>query len=310
MSRPPAFVVLGQGKSGTSLIYRVLERNPAIALSEPKELHYFSAHYDRGLAWYLSHFAHAEPGQMVGEVSPSYLTPEALPRLLETLGPDTKLIFVLRRPIERAYARYLQDICATQKPGGFHVIARALPGWLDLQHAAIRLCYSLFRPENILPLFFETDIACADPCYERKILAHIGLPPADHAATLDRVNPSVMPHYIVTDERPLITFLRGKRYVIPKHRLIFCAQQRNSEEIRNPDPQQVRDAVWKMSGWSRLIAPEEYAELQASAVLPAADRLERDFGFDLSHWRCPPRRIMYDPALPFPRFQKDAPPDA
>ena len=36
MTRLPDFVVLGQGKAGTSLIYQVLRQNPRIGLSQPQ----------------------------------------------------------------------------------------------------------------------------------------------------------------------------------------------------------------------------------------------------------------------------------
>ncbi len=308
--RLPDFLMLGQGKSGSSLIYRVLEANPLVGLPARKELHYFNENFSHGPAWYAEHFAEI-PGSVarVGEISPAYLAREPLERLTAHLGRDLDLFFVLRRPIERLYARYLQNICATGKKGGFHVPARFLPELLDMQFDALTLAFDTFGADRILPLFFERDIAVPDAPFERKILAHLGLPPREYHPHLEahRVNASVMPRFISTADEPLITFHEGKRYVIPKHRLIFCAQPRNTTVTRDPDPADVAQAFARQASWSGFVSEAEYTALQEAHVLPMADRLEARFGFDMSHWRIPPRRLIYAPAPPPAALQKDEP---
>ena len=308
MSRLPSFVVLGEGKAGTSLIYRMLERHPDIALCKPKELHFFSAHFDKGVDWYASHFADLPNDRMIGEVSPSYLSHKTLPRLASILPQETKLIFVLRRPIERLYARYLQNICARRAGPQFREVTRKMPARMRRLHEAIGLCYSLFPPENILPLFFERDIAGSSSRVAARIFDHLGLSAQKIASLPDhRINPTVMPHWILTGDSSMITFMRGRRYVLPRNQLFFCAQPRNACVIRNPSPEQVQSAFCTMSQWSRSVPACEYADLQQAHVLPMADLLERDFGFDMAHWRIPPTRLLYEPGLPAERFQKDAP---
>lgn len=308
--RLPDFLMLGQGKSGSSLIYRVLDANPSVGLSSRKELHYFNENYAQGSAWYAGNFAEIPDGvQRVGEISPSYLARDPLERLSADLGPDLDLFFVLRRPIERLYARYLQNICATGKRGGFHVPARFLPELLDMQFDALTLLYDRFDPARILPLFFERDIAVPDAPFERKILAHLGLPAREYLPALgaDRVNATVMPRFISTGDTPLITFHEGQRYVIPKHRLIFCAQPRNTAITREPEPGDVAEAFARQASWSGFVSKAEYAAMLEAHVLPMADRLEARFGFDMSHWRIPPRQLIYAPAPPPASLQKDEP---
>lgn len=310
MTRTPDFILLGQGKAGSSLIYRVLNDNPQIGLSIPKEVHYFVQHFDKGPKWYADHFAHIPPETArVGEISPSYLTTEAVDRIAATLGQDIKVVFVLRRPIERLYARYLQNICAKRKPGGFHGPIRSLTKHCEEVHSTIRRAYELFGSDNVLPLMFETDVAVANPTYEAKILAHIGLPDAGIASkyAAKPVNPTVFPRFISTGDKSLITFHRGKRYVIPKHRLVFCAQDRNSQIIKNPTQDQILEAQYLQASWSSFVSTEEYAAMQEDTVFPFADALEAEFGLNVDHWRTPARQIMYAPAPPPAALQKDRP---
>lgn len=183
MSRRPDFIVLGQGKAGTSLIYRVFEKNPDVGLSQPKELHFFSLHFEKGLEWYLSHFDHVPPETpCVGEISPAYLSGPAIERLHAMLGAQPRMIYVLRRPIEQAYSRYLQNICAKggRVPIEFNTDAGFLQNRLGQLHTGLQELYRRFDRDKILPLFFEQDIDVDTPPFEAKICAFLGLPPSNH----------------------------------------------------------------------------------------------------------------------------------
>lgn len=297
--RLPDFVVLGQGKAGTSLIYRVLADHPDIGLSNPKELHYFANRFGRGPEWYAKHFAHIPPGvARVGEVSPSYLTAEAVTRVAETLGTDLRVIFVLRRPIERAYSRYLQNICASQKGGGFQGL-RFLTKRLRAQHETIRLCYSLFGADNVLPLWYETDVA--DFAFEAKICDFLGLDRTDHSAPFraaPRVNSGIMPRYLYAGARDLVLRHDSRAYRIPAQHLVFCGQDRNSAIEPDVPPDVAAQALIRQSAWTAEVGEKDYERMLTRSVLPAAERLEAEFGYDMSHWRIAPRRLAYNPAPP------------
>jgi hypothetical protein len=102
---PPDFVIVGAMKSGTSSLWRYLADHPRVASGPTKELHFFDSHYGRGLDWYRRQFSPA-PGKLTGEATPAYLrTPAAIDRLGRDL-PDTKLIAILRHPVERAYSHF------------------------------------------------------------------------------------------------------------------------------------------------------------------------------------------------------------
>ncbi len=300
-TRLPNFVVLGQGKAGTSLIYRVLSENPNIGLSSKKELHFFNRqeNFEKGMDYYASFFSHIEQNiKQVGEISPSYLRAGSVRRIAEELGSDTKVIFILRRPIEQAYSRYLQNTCSSRKAPSFHEVIHDFEYRTSNAIKAIRECYKLFGSDNVLPMFFERDIAVENPEFERKILNFIGVPgPETYGMFADKpVNPGIMPRYIFSGDRRLVIQADGIEYSIPEKCLVFCAQPRNSVTYMNPSAEDIQLAFAAQSQWSAEVTAREYAVLQDRWVIPFAEQLEKEFGFDMTHWRNPPRQIIYSPA--------------
>lgn len=111
----PDFLIIGAAKSGTTSLYNYLISHPAIAPARTKEIHYFDLYFQRGSAWYQSHFKLRSPRRwsitsrsqpITGEASPYYIFhPHALRRIIKTL-PRVRLIVLLRNPVERAYSQY------------------------------------------------------------------------------------------------------------------------------------------------------------------------------------------------------------
>lgn len=103
----PDFIVVGAMRSGSSSLYRYLADHPGVFMTTPKELHYFDRQFERGLDWYLQHFAAAPAGALRGECTPSYLSePQALERMAAAL-PEVQTVAVLRNPVDRAYSHYM-----------------------------------------------------------------------------------------------------------------------------------------------------------------------------------------------------------
>ena len=114
------FIGIGAPRSGTSWIANVLRTHPHICISEPKEVRYFNRHevqagklkgkinpnFDQDLSWYMRRFSHAKPGQLLGEISPVYLSDTEAPEAIKTNFPDIKLIVCLRNPVDRAFSLY------------------------------------------------------------------------------------------------------------------------------------------------------------------------------------------------------------
>jgi hypothetical protein len=110
----PNLIVIGGLKCGTTSLHHYLNLHPQIAMSRPKELNFFVDELNWGLGadWYASHFDRGAPVR--GETSPHYTN---LPRfegvaerMRETLGPDVRLIYMVREPLERILSHYLHNV--------------------------------------------------------------------------------------------------------------------------------------------------------------------------------------------------------
>jgi len=114
------FIGIGAPRSGTSWIANVLREHPQICISEPKEVRYFNryeipvgklkgiknSNFDQDLSWYMQRFSHAKPGQLLGELSPVYLSDKEAPLAIKARFPSVKLIVCLRNPVDRAFSLY------------------------------------------------------------------------------------------------------------------------------------------------------------------------------------------------------------
>ncbi|ACK70383.1 sulfotransferase [Gloeothece citriformis PCC 7424] len=110
--RLPNFLIIGAAKSGTTTLNKYLLRHPQVYMSSIKEPQFFAVDeiYAKGLDWYSSLFNEAKPDQVCGEASTDYtkfpLYPETASRIAKTL-PDIKMIYIMRNPVDRAYAYYM-----------------------------------------------------------------------------------------------------------------------------------------------------------------------------------------------------------
>jgi hypothetical protein len=127
----PSFLIAGAARCGTTSMFSALSQHPAVfnaaLLPWTKEVHYFDNNYDRGLAWYRSHFpliararlaarrAGTEP--MAFESGPNYMfDPHAPGRIYRDL-PGVKLLVLVRDPVERAYSAHANRVnsgCETE----------------------------------------------------------------------------------------------------------------------------------------------------------------------------------------------------
>lgn len=116
----PDFLIIGAQRSGTSSLYKYLQLHPAVVASLRKETHYFSHHYLKGEEWYRSHFPSRWYRDWVQkrrgwktwtfEATPLYLFhPWAAKRAFELLG-GTRIVAVLRNPVDRAFSHYHHSV--------------------------------------------------------------------------------------------------------------------------------------------------------------------------------------------------------
>lgn len=104
------FIGIGAQKSATSWLHYVLSKHPEISASDPKELNYFTANYDRGEIWYERNFSDSPEGAIRGECSPTYFFSHSAPSRAFNYNPDLKLIAILRDPVARSFSNHLHEI--------------------------------------------------------------------------------------------------------------------------------------------------------------------------------------------------------
>lgn len=107
-SRPlPAFLIIGAQKGGTTSLHEYLAEHPLVSPPTTKEVHYFDHAHRRGSGWYRAHFRPpSRPGEICGESTPYYLFHPLVPELVARDLPDSKLIVILRNPIDRAFSHH------------------------------------------------------------------------------------------------------------------------------------------------------------------------------------------------------------
>ena len=106
------FFISGFQKSGTSTLHGWLKQISCIALPNIKETHYFSeeSNYSRGFNSYLENFKLSNNTTHIGEVDPSYsLFKQNLLNIKTTFNKSPNFIFILRKPIDRAYSHFLMS---------------------------------------------------------------------------------------------------------------------------------------------------------------------------------------------------------
>jgi Sulfotransferase family len=146
---PPDFVGIGAQKAGTSWWYRLLCLHPGVTMraSLPKERHYFApyaleAFDDAACAGYQQWFPR-RVGTMTGEWTPDYLCQAWVAPLMAAAAPDTRLLVLLRDPVERVRSRLAQlggpsvnlgTMMSRLVDGGFY--AAQLARWYDHFDAA------------------------------------------------------------------------------------------------------------------------------------------------------------------------------
>lgn len=106
------FFIPGAAKSGTSTLHSLLNEHPNINMSDNKEPHFFanrnfSAYTDDEKEHFLKNFDCEKDYKYRGESSTGYFYFDEFKTYLQGYAnPETKLIFILRNPIDRTYSHY------------------------------------------------------------------------------------------------------------------------------------------------------------------------------------------------------------
>lgn len=108
----PDFLILGGQKCGTTSLYRYLLQHSHILPAKEKEIHFFDLAFHFGVDWYESFFPekHSAANYLMGEATPYYLFHPLVPERVFQTYPQSKLIVLLRNPVERAISQYYHEV--------------------------------------------------------------------------------------------------------------------------------------------------------------------------------------------------------
>ena len=111
----PDFFVIGPGRTGTTSLFHYLDQHPSLSKSAYDELGFFDVNFHLGFHWYRSLFPSILTKFriklktnffMTYDVTPSYVRRPWIARRIKKLFPNSKLIIILRNPIDKTYSHY------------------------------------------------------------------------------------------------------------------------------------------------------------------------------------------------------------
>lgn len=160
---PPDFVGVGVMKAGTSWWFRLMTNHPDVfagvtSSGAKKELHFFDRFHDTtfldgDIETYARFFPHPPDRTTVcGEWTPRYMYDYWTPPLLKQGAPDTKLLVLLRDPVERYISGITHDRSRGAPP---HPVVAADQFARGLYAQQMRALLEHFDRRNVLVLQYE-----------------------------------------------------------------------------------------------------------------------------------------------------------
>ncbi len=198
----PTFLGIGAPRAGTTWLNTLLASHRDVYTPTLRdEINFFDQYYKRGLSWYQTLFPppeHVGRYQAIGEISPQYLECGACPERIFTTLPESKLIVMLRHPVNRAYSQYGLYVQRRNYRGSFEDFLAARPRALErgFYSRYLKQYLRYFDRKQILALVFEE--AVIDICKTKTTLADfldIAVDKFPSSAGSRKVNASSLPRF-------------------------------------------------------------------------------------------------------------------
>lgn len=161
----PTFLGIGAPRCGSTWLHELLASHPDVYVPVArKEVRFFDLYYDRGLAWYEQFFPgdiEASRYQAIGELSPTYLYCPECPQRIANVPSITKLLLIVRNPVDRAYSRYGFHVQYEGFSGSFEQFLSRYPYAIEegLYSQNVKHYQRYFEREQILTLVYEQSVA-------------------------------------------------------------------------------------------------------------------------------------------------------
>jgi hypothetical protein len=157
----PTFLGIGVQRGGTTWLHTLLASHPDVYMpTRRKEIRFFERYYERGLDWYSTFFCSPEQAdryRAIGEISTQYYDCEECPERIFTTLPKSKLIIMLRHPVNRAYSHYGFVLQRRNYRGSFQEFLATRPAALEkgFYSRYLKQYLRYFDRSQILALVFE-----------------------------------------------------------------------------------------------------------------------------------------------------------
>jgi len=212
---PPSFVGVGGQRCGTTRWYDLISLHPEVVPPlVTKELDYFDRFYAGGFkaadaTGYHAYFPR-DGERKVGEWSPVYMSAPWVPRLLATAAPDTRLLVLLRDPVERYLSGLEHNTRWAQEQGtALSELAPFEAFMRGFYYAQLRGLLAHFDRSQILVLQYERCVS--DPRTElRRTFEFLGLKDTAFAPDL-KAHPHLQPNKPTLDQNTKEGFVRAYR---------------------------------------------------------------------------------------------------
>lgn len=197
------FIGIGAQKSGTSWAYTCLYDHPEVC-APVKEIHFFSRpRWSSGHEWYEHHFRACGEGKQKGEFSTSYLYASEAAERIYSLYPRTKLIAILRNPIDRAFSQYRNTIksgeISEDTPFDRFVEEEVSARAQGLYHVQLERYLRVFPREQMLILIYE-DIKKDPIAFMKRIYEFLGIDASFVSSMVyDEINVARTPKHVFVD---------------------------------------------------------------------------------------------------------------
>lgn len=102
------FIIIGAQKCATTTLFELLRQHPEINLPLEKEVPFFTGETCTAGDWeaFAKRYYGDDDGRQWGKATPQYMANSEVPARVAAMMPDTKLIAVLRDPIERSRSHF------------------------------------------------------------------------------------------------------------------------------------------------------------------------------------------------------------
>ena len=213
-STKPNLFIIGAMKSGTSYLHQLLSEHPEIFMSEEKEPCYFVDPRQLKKRWpemwekgywksernYLQLFQGAENYAVKGESSVEYTSYPLLtgiPDRIKEFNQDSRFLYILRDPIERAVSHYWMYANYYGIKMDPMELLKKKPDFIDISNYALQLkhFFRVFKKDRFFLTTFEALTANPETVY-KKILIWLALDDIDFVPPTLNIPKNVSPKKI------------------------------------------------------------------------------------------------------------------